>query len=155
MTARNSSGSLRILIALGAFLLIAAAVTQSWFTNHVPRASFGLWGAEVCERMCTSARWDNVRFAGFEVVLVGYIATIASLASAVLALVSAFGAPSRALITRTLQLLTVALVAMGAYVVFVYAFGGVNQMTALSPNWGLFAGPAGALLALRLVRRYR
>ena len=144
----------KVLLVLAAFALASSALVHAWFMHAGPdgMARFGLWGLQVAGRLGeVDARWDNVRTAGFEVVVAGYVATIASLVGVILAVGCVVRAPSVEFARTTTRTLTVALVAMAAFVVVVYAFGGVNGMTALSPDWALVVGPLSAIASRRLV----
>lgn len=152
MTRSSDDAAARVLLALLALALVGAAVAHGWLAHLQPTAAMGLWGMEVCVNGCASARWDNTPV-GFEVVLAGYTATIASLVGAGLALAAALRPTTRSHAARARRALTVALIAMAAWFVVLYLFGAIQGMTALSPDWAIFVGPAAAAGARWLVTR--
>ena len=143
MTTRNTA----ILQLIAAVLLIVSAVSRSWATVRKATGNLveaGLWGARICQsEMCRSARWDNVPGADFDVVVSGYVGTVALLMSAVaLAMCAAAGLRGRQAPTRiTVRLLTIALVAMGWFAVRLVVDN-------LDPSWGAALGLGVATAAL-------
>lgn len=151
MASLHETRGARLLLYFSAAGLILTALMRAWFTSNVAgsHSSIGLWGIEVCANGCTGVRWDNTRV-GEEVYIAGYLAMVASFATATLALILAYvRVPSAMLLKRTRQAALLTLGAMAAFFAFTFVFDGLRG---LSPSWALIVGPAAAFGVYRVVR---
>jgi hypothetical protein len=129
----------RAVLVGAALVLGVTAIVRAWFTG--PGVSIGLWGIEAGGH---GVRWDDAG-ADLDIYLAGYIAVVAALGGAVLAVMCALSpASSRVALARTV--LTVAAVAM---VVFILRLLAADLPAGVS--WAAFLGPVAAITARQLV----
>ena len=109
---RTPNPSVAIRLFAGAAILVVGAVVRMWFGGK--QVAAGLWGVEICDRGCHGVRWDNVRGADLDLILAGYVGTVASLVGAVLVALVAFNqlGGTRGPVRHARTVVTIALVAM-------------------------------------------
>jgi hypothetical protein len=109
---RPPNPTVAIRLFAGAAVLAVGALVRLWFEAR--QVSAGLWGVEVCDHGCHGVRWDNVRGADLDLILAGYVGTVASLVGAVLVFMTALSQLSgkRGPVRHARTVVTIALVAM-------------------------------------------
>ena len=140
---------LSYLLVVCALVIGATSLMRAWFSAH--GVSVGLWGIESCSSGCHGTRWDDVGGTDFDIIVAGYVGTVAGvLAALTMAMVGTLAAGSsgeRGPLPAARTLLNLALAASAYFVIRFLIDGNLGL------DWAAVVGPAAMIAGVVLLRR--
>jgi hypothetical protein len=149
MSAARRPSSTSYLLVLCGLVLAATSVMRDWFSQGP--VSAGLWGIDCSGNACHSARWDDVGGTDFDIVVAGYLGTVAALLAGVLMLVcgvlAAGSSGERGPVRHARMMAYVAIAAIAWFMLRLQMDGHLGL------DWAAVAGPIAAIGGALMLRR--